>query len=812
MGPGRVGDRSHSRIRFAPDSSRSLTETEDGYVEVTGFTPKASTLVRYAVKVGDRVLAVDSNLGDRMWPVSTVEGVISAVTSRLPGQQITFRFERSDANLRATAESEASAQPSVLGMTTLTIDPVGVALPEAAAKLNTDEQLLERCRQVMKRYTTDEKYINKFALAGVVADKVVYALASAETRVDPVTLSMIQRAYLSCRQPEMAIRVFEAAVGLRGDGSNEAIVVDAASTGEENPLLGKDDRRLVQNPKALDVYTASALMKAHALVGDLSAVQRVLAALEGRSDTVVGGRPVAAWPGTGAEGSLRPDTRCYNMVISAAADSGTDDGMALALEIFHKLENPTTTSNGMIASSSVASQKDIVSYNTIIKALSNNGRFQEAIATFYQMKKAGLKPDKFSYTSLVKAVMVDGDVEELLYEMREEGVVPDAMTFNTIIRYLCEHKKIAAARRIVNIMDISGVAPDSWTYGYLMKGLMDSGKPSAALTLFETACSDRRTVAATENVHLYTTGVSAAAAVGDHTRALELLSRMKTLGIKPNFKTLTALLGACLAAGEPGLAVDVFRRIPHPDAYAVTQGMVAMAQAGHCDEVLTMLSDRKSVPGRLRGKPLMKVYSTLLQASVDAGDYDMARKVANSLFRGGNIPSKALYQTTIEKMGLLPASGLVSRVTFSSDGRMLADSSVDETYNEKFRFLLFLLDSVSGRNLPCDAILYSAILSFGQHLGGRPKKISTLLVSAKAASGVFANKKKLIDEELSENSLKLSAGWEDLFDRYDDLKNQIDNPPLLPFLAVRISSSELPQVLRMEKNLSHTSQSRNVKM
>jgi hypothetical protein len=50
--------------------------------------------VQYAVKVGDRVLAVDSSLGGRMWPVSTVEGVISAVTSRLPGQQITFQFER----------------------------------------------------------------------------------------------------------------------------------------------------------------------------------------------------------------------------------------------------------------------------------------------------------------------------------------------------------------------------------------------------------------------------------------------------------------------------------------------------------------------------------------------------------------------------------------------------------------------------------------------------------------------------------------------------------------------------------------------
>merc|ERR1740133_883757 len=78
----------------------NLKETEDGYVEIIGFTPKASKLVRYAVKVSDRIIAVDSSLGDRMWPVSTVEGVISSVTARLPGQQITFRFERSsDTNI-----------------------------------------------------------------------------------------------------------------------------------------------------------------------------------------------------------------------------------------------------------------------------------------------------------------------------------------------------------------------------------------------------------------------------------------------------------------------------------------------------------------------------------------------------------------------------------------------------------------------------------------------------------------------------------------------------------------------------------------
>ena len=73
----------------------SIQETDEGYVEVASIQDdKASNLVQKAIRVGDRVVAVDSSLGGQMWPVSTVEGVISACTGRLPGKPVTLRFER----------------------------------------------------------------------------------------------------------------------------------------------------------------------------------------------------------------------------------------------------------------------------------------------------------------------------------------------------------------------------------------------------------------------------------------------------------------------------------------------------------------------------------------------------------------------------------------------------------------------------------------------------------------------------------------------------------------------------------------------
>ncbi|KAG7352728.1 PPR: pentatricopeptide repeat domain containing protein [Nitzschia inconspicua] len=534
--------------------------------------------------------------------------------------------------------------------------------------------------------------------------------------------------------------------------------------------------------------------------GDFSAVKRVLAALEGRSGDIVDETEVAWWPGTGANGDLRPNNRCYNIVMSAAADSGAEDGLKFALDIFEKLSDPKKGSINIDGAAGTL-EKDAVSYNTVIKALTNNGRYTEAIDVFYQMKRSGVKPDKYSYTSLVKAVLAQDGIEEFLYDMRDQGVTPDTMTFNTIIRCLCEQRNLSAARKVVTMMEEAGVSPDSWTYGYLMTGLTENGNPSAALTLFETACSESRTVGMTENVFLYTTAMTAAAKIGDYTRALELLSRMKVLGIKPNLKTMTTLMGACLAAGKPDLAVDIYRRIPNPDSYAVTQGLIALAESGKVEESLSMLADSKSDAGKIKGKKLNQLYEKMMAKVIESGDYVMARKVVDNLLSKGNIPSKAILQTIFERMGLLVKKGLVSRISFSEDG-VVKRGDLEDSDLEKFKFLLYLVDSVSSRNLPCEASLYSIILSYGAHLGGLPKKVAALMGAAKTAAGVYENNNKLIDTASFESS-SVTRGWEELFTSYDDIRNDIESPSSLPLLRVRIASREVPRVLRAEKFVSY---------
>ena len=81
---------------------------------VTGLNDMTiSNLVRHAVRIGDRIVAIDTSFGDTLWPVSTVEGAISAATGRLPGQPVTIRFERptSLANIVASSLFKTKVAP-----------------------------------------------------------------------------------------------------------------------------------------------------------------------------------------------------------------------------------------------------------------------------------------------------------------------------------------------------------------------------------------------------------------------------------------------------------------------------------------------------------------------------------------------------------------------------------------------------------------------------------------------------------------------------------------------------------------------------
>ena len=741
-------------------------EEVDGYVTVTAIKEGAPKLLQYAVKVGDRIVAVDSSLGDSMWPVSTVEGVISACTSRLPGQQVTMRFERPQ-ELMEDVDSEQATVVKTLPIATTENVQQGLS-PEKR------DLLLQRSRDLLQRYLPGRQYRNndqftgKFSVPAIVADKIVDAVASASTSLDCVTLSMLMTAYLSCQQPEKAMQLFEAAVGVNADGS-----VD-----EGKPIHGAEKGTMVANPEAMNAYTASSLLCAHAMTNNLSAVKRVLCALEGKAGIFLDDKETAVWIGTRATGgTIVASTACYNVALSAVAKAGKERLLDL-----------------MVLFDGMAGQRNLISYNTVISALADAGRTQDAFGVFTSMKQAKLEPDKFTYTALVKVCQESTEMASILSDMRKRKIEPDVVTYNTMIKTLCRQGLWFDATELIREMESASVKPNSITYGYLMTGLAKAKKYSTCLALFETACADARTMTITESVHLYTTAISAASALGNHEKAFDLVSRMQVAGVKPNQKTMTALLSACMTSGKPDMAVDIYRKIENPDGVAMSKGLEAMCHLGLFQEVMTTLKEQRKRRSEMSGKQVMMTYNHLMGEALLKDDFETGRAVLNQILSVGNIPSKVLLQTVVQSLDLVPPKK--SNLPFAK-----------EIPEERFDFLLFVIDSLTKRNVAIDPTFYIATVRAGARMDSLRRKLVSLMVEARAL--MEENDCKFLKDRVAVCTAPTEPlTWETLLYKYDDVKAQISDGEIqLPFLVVQLGK-QMRQVLLAEQAVTYSGSAR----
>ena len=794
---------------------------DTGYVVVSRIHENASNLVQYGIRVGDRVVAVDASLGDgtTLWPVSTVEGLISACTSRLPGQPVTLRFERPmNSLLQQQQQQEEKGNAGGAAATTTTTTRTGAAItpstalsPEKPRTTSTStpidkRQLVKRCREVLRRYSSPTAAVESTtvsnknknsnqqrnpgtskggtkldALPALVADKVVDALAAASVTMDPLTLALLMRAYLACQQPEAAIRLFEASIGYAADASLNPVKTVITGSKQQQQQQGG---MLVPSEAALNLITGTTLLQAHAMLGDLSAVQRVLAALEGNSGTVVGGEEVAPWPWTGAFGTIQPDSTCYNVALAAAEKNGAVD---VALEIFGKLRDPTLRTS----SDDRRPVRDVVTYNTMISALSNAEKSNDAFALFERMKRVGLRPDKYTYTALIKSCWHDGDVQELFYDMKERGVVADVVMYNTLIRSLCEKRQWSQATKLITEMESRGILPDSMTYSFLMNAMLKSDKPSACLALFESGCANERTRALMQNVHLYTIAITAASVLRNHERALELVSRMTANGVRPNLKTLTAVMGACLASEEYDLASDIFRKIESPDGYAMTQGVRAFSGNGDFESAASMLKSQVRGKRIMSGKQMMLSYQTVLHSALKAKEFTIARQVLSDLLKKGYIPNKAMMLSIVEAFEIKLSS-------------VVDPGEEDEA---RFKFLLFTIDSLQNRHLAIDGNLYEATLLLGRQMGGVQRKLANLLVEAKtgrAEGNLMLSTAPLPEQETTAHF----DSWERLLENVNDTMKLNSSDSSLPALKVRLTSRDTRRVLRAEQSVAYSTRRR----
>jgi hypothetical protein len=96
-------------------------------------------------------------------------------------------------------------------------------------------------------------------------------------------------------------------------------------------------------------------------------------------------------------------------------------------------------------------------------------------------------------------------------------------------------------------------------------------------------------------------------------------------GVKPNMKTLTALMSASLSAGKFDYAIDVYKKISKPDGLAMTLALRGYCDKGDFENVLSILRSQRSNQHVLSGRQIMSSYNYLLMKTLEASDFGRAQ-------------------------------------------------------------------------------------------------------------------------------------------------------------------------------------------
>ena|SRR3990167_8845138 len=149
--------------------------------------------------------------------------------------------------------------------------------------------------------------------------------------------------------------------------------------------------------------------------------------------------------------SVTPCIKCNSAYLSALSSLGSFS------EAVAKLDAPKV---------------DVSLYNVVLSACCRKRDFKQIVTLQALMQKYNVKPDIFTYNTLIKAHMLQFEVTAALLILKQLNANPsvkaDAFSYSQIIDHYLKESNIVDAIALLEEMFASGVAPDLYMYNRLL--------------------------------------------------------------------------------------------------------------------------------------------------------------------------------------------------------------------------------------------------------------------------------------------------------------------------------------------------------
>jgi pentatricopeptide repeat protein len=263
-------------------------------------------------------------------------------------------------------------------------------------------------------------------------------------------------------------------------------------------------------------------------------------------------------------------------------------------------------------------QFSIVTFNTILDACARSGEMTHIPALLESMEKQNIQPNLITYGIVIKGYCQENRLTEALQVwetmLSTTKYQPDEIMYNTILDGCARKGLYERGMTLLAEMRTSGIRPTNFTLSVLVKL---ASRANLLEKCFDICREISQAYQFHLNVHVFNNLIQACITHKQLQRSFDVLDRMVRERVRPDLRTYTLLLKACVAAQQASDADGLIRaafglqdahpKLAHATSFArlqkglpsdllaeVLEGMSQQCQQNAL--AITLLKDLKTLP------------------------------------------------------------------------------------------------------------------------------------------------------------------------------------------------------------------------
>ncbi|XAR63352.1 hypothetical protein NMG60_11023260 [Bertholletia excelsa] len=273
----------------------------------------------------------------------------------------------------------------------------------------------------------------------------------------------------------------------------------------------------------------------------------------------------------------------------------------------------------------VSSTNNVYQWNSIIRALTHNGFFSKALNFYFEMRKLELKPDKYTFPSVINACasLLDVEMGRLLHNhVLEMDFGSDLYIGNALIDMYARFNDLGRARSVFDKMAIRDVV--SWNS--LISGYSSNGFWEEALEMFHRS----RVAGVVADIYTVSGVLPACGGLVAIEEGQMIHGIIKKMGTKTDVILSNALLSMYFKFNRLTDCRKIFNDMEVRDTVTWNTVICGYSQLGFFKESIKLFQEMMH-----DFEPDLLTITSVLHACAQIGDMEMGKHVHDYMIRNG---------------------------------------------------------------------------------------------------------------------------------------------------------------------------------